>query len=122
MVLLMNNKLQVNYILMPDISIIFESQQVPMELFTPIVSYDPILNMEYLDPSYNCVEFTAQKDISERIKSSYANVPPFSGMNIPASGVVLQNCSEQGARMSAMDNSSKNAGNMFDHLILAYNR
>ena len=65
--------------------------QVPMELFTPIVSYDPILNMEFLDPSYNCVEFTAQKDISELIKSSYANVPPFSGMNIPASGVVLRN-------------------------------
>lgn len=65
--------------------------QVPMELFTPIVSYDPILNMEYLNPSYNCVEFTAQKDISEQIKSSYANVPPFSGMNIPASGVVLRN-------------------------------
>ncbi|YP_010185120.1 hypothetical protein LI410_mgp064 (mitochondrion) [Apium graveolens] len=65
--------------------------QVPMELFTPIVSYDPINNMDLLDPSYNCVEFTAQKDISEKIKSSFANVPPFSGMNIPASGVVLRN-------------------------------
>ncbi|KAL8149797.1 hypothetical protein AgCh_006710 [Apium graveolens] len=48
-------------------------------------------NMDLLDPSYNCVEFTAQKDISEKIKSSFANVPPFSGMNIPASGVVLRN-------------------------------
>lgn len=65
--------------------------QAPMELFTPIVSYDPLLNMEFLDPSYNCVEFTAQKDMSERIKSTFVNVPPFSEMNIPASGVVLRN-------------------------------
>eukprot|EP00252_Welwitschia_mirabilis_P006473 TRINITY_DN1735_c0_g1_i1.p1 TRINITY_DN1735_c0_g1~~TRINITY_DN1735_c0_g1_i1.p1 ORF type:complete len:329 (-),score=64.02 TRINITY_DN1735_c0_g1_i1:213-1199(-) len=31
-------------------------------------------------------------------------------------------CSEQGARMSAMDSSSKNAGEMLDRLTLSYNR
>ncbi|XP_022885450.1 ATP synthase subunit gamma, mitochondrial-like [Olea europaea var. sylvestris] len=36
---------------------------------------------------------------------------------------VLENaCSEQGARMSAMDSSSRNAGDMLDRLTLAYNR
>ncbi|CDP10034.1 unnamed protein product [Coffea canephora] len=36
---------------------------------------------------------------------------------------VLENaCSEQGARMSAMDSSSRNAGEMLDRLTLAYNR
>ncbi|XP_044477177.1 ATP synthase subunit gamma, mitochondrial [Mangifera indica] len=36
---------------------------------------------------------------------------------------VLENaCSEQGARMSAMDNSSRNAGEMLDRLTLTYNR
>lgn len=36
---------------------------------------------------------------------------------------VLENaCSEQGARMSAMDSSSRNAGDMLDKLTLAYNR
>ncbi|CAL5364264.1 unnamed protein product [Camellia sinensis] len=34
---------------------------------------------------------------------------------------ILENtCSEQGARMSAMDNSSKNAGEMLDRLTLTY--
>ncbi|KAL0807934.1 hypothetical protein Bca101_100426 [Brassica carinata] len=36
---------------------------------------------------------------------------------------VLENaCSEMGAGMSAMDSSSRNAGEMLDHLTLAYNR
>ncbi|KAL9685582.1 hypothetical protein QQ045_023033 [Rhodiola kirilowii] len=36
---------------------------------------------------------------------------------------VLENaCSEQGARMSAMDSSSRNAGEMLDRLALSYNR
>uniref|UniRef100_A0A5B7AMG1 ATP synthase subunit gamma n=1 Tax=Davidia involucrata TaxID=16924 RepID=A0A5B7AMG1_DAVIN len=36
---------------------------------------------------------------------------------------VLENaCSEQGARMSAMDNSSRHVGEMLDHLTLTYNR
>ncbi|KHG00461.1 ATP synthase subunit gamma, mitochondrial [Gossypium arboreum] len=36
---------------------------------------------------------------------------------------VLENaCSEQGARMSAMDSSSRNAGDMLDRLTLTYNR
>lgn len=36
---------------------------------------------------------------------------------------VMENaCSEQGARMSAMDSSSRNAGEMLDRLTLTYNR
>ena len=36
---------------------------------------------------------------------------------------VLENaCSEMGAGMSAMDSSSRNAGEMLDRLTLAYNR
>lgn len=36
---------------------------------------------------------------------------------------VLENAtSEQGARMSAMDSSSRNAGDMLDRLTLTYNR
>jgi len=31
-------------------------------------------------------------------------------------------CSEQSSRMTAMDNSSKNAGEMIDKLTLTYNR
>ena len=41
-------------------------------------------------------------------------------------GEILQNlenaCSEMGAGMSAMDSSSRNAGEMLDRLTLAHNR
>jgi hypothetical protein len=65
--------------------------QIPTELFTPIVTYDPFFNMDYLSPNFNSVEFTAANDISEQIKNTYSNVPPLSEIGIPASGVVLRN-------------------------------
>lgn len=65
--------------------------QIPTELFTPIVSYDPFFNIDYLAPSFNSVEFTAASDISEQINSAYSNVPPLSEIGVPASGVVLRN-------------------------------
>lgn len=65
--------------------------QIPTELFTPIVTYDPFFNMDYLSPSFNCVEFTAASDISEQINSAYSKIPPLSEIGIPASGVVLRN-------------------------------
>ncbi|KAK9118866.1 hypothetical protein Scep_016959 [Stephania cephalantha] len=37
-------------------------------------------------------------------------------------GVLENACSELGARMSAMDSSSRNAGDMLDRLTLTYNR
>ncbi|KAJ4972672.1 hypothetical protein NE237_005846 [Protea cynaroides] len=37
-------------------------------------------------------------------------------------GILENACSEQGARMSAMDSSSRNAGDMLDRLTLTYNR
>ena len=37
-------------------------------------------------------------------------------------GALENACSELGARMSAMDSSSRNAGDMLDRLTLTYNR
>lgn len=37
-------------------------------------------------------------------------------------GLMENNCSEQASRMSAMENSTKNAGEMLDKLTLTYNR
>jgi len=38
-------------------------------------------------------------------------------------GALLENAaSEQGARMTAMDNATRNAGEMIDNLTLQYNR
>nr|YP_010722499.1 hypothetical protein P4C39_mgp30 [Cuminum cyminum]WDV16693.1 hypothetical protein [Cuminum cyminum] len=65
--------------------------QIPTELFTPIGLYDPFFNIDYLAPTFNCVEFTAASDISEKINSAYSNVPPLSEIGVPASGIVLRN-------------------------------
>ena len=37
-------------------------------------------------------------------------------------GLLENQASEQGARMSAMDNATRNAGDMIDRLTLLYNR
>lgn len=65
--------------------------QIPTDLFTPIVTYDPFFNFDYLAPNFNSVEFTAASDISEQINSAYSNVPPLSDIRVPASGLVLRN-------------------------------
>ena len=37
-------------------------------------------------------------------------------------GILENNASEQGARMTAMDNATRNAGDMINNLTLVYNR
>lgn len=65
--------------------------QIPIDLFTPIVTYDPFFNVDYIAPNFNSVEFTAASDISEQINSAYSNVPPLSEIRVPASGIVFRN-------------------------------
>lgn len=65
--------------------------QILIDLFTPIVTYDPFFNMDYIAPNFNRVEFTAGSDISEQINSAYSNAPPPSDIRVPASGLVLRN-------------------------------
>ncbi|KVI04055.1 ATPase, F1 complex, gamma subunit, partial [Cynara cardunculus var. scolymus] len=50
------------------------------------------------------------------------NLSEFQFSCVMFNGVLENACSEQGARMSAMDSSSRNAGDMLDRLTLTYNR
>ncbi len=50
------------------------------------------------------------------------NLSEFQFSCVLFNGVLENACSEQGARMSAMDSSSRNAGEMLDRLTLTYNR
>jgi F-type H+-transporting ATPase subunit gamma len=50
------------------------------------------------------------------------NLTEFQFSCVMFNGVLENACSEQGARMSAMDSSSRNAGDMLDRLTLTYNR
>lgn len=50
------------------------------------------------------------------------NLSEFQFSCVMYNAVLEHACSEQGARMSAMDSSSRNAGDMLDRLTLSYNR
>ncbi|KAL3655294.1 hypothetical protein CASFOL_001080 [Castilleja foliolosa] len=50
------------------------------------------------------------------------NLTEFQFSCVLFNAVIENACSEQGARMSAMDSSSRNAGDMLDRLTLTYNR
>ncbi|KAI5568999.1 hypothetical protein POPTR_012G066100v4 [Populus trichocarpa] len=50
------------------------------------------------------------------------NLAEFQFSCVLFNAVMESACSEQGARMSAMDSSSRNAGDMLDRLTLTYNR
>ncbi|XAR63802.1 H(+)-transporting two-sector ATPase [Bertholletia excelsa] len=50
------------------------------------------------------------------------NLAEFQFSSVLYNAVLENACSEQGARMSAMDSSSRNAGEMLDRLTLTYNR
>ena len=43
-------------------------------------------------------------------------------MQVLYNGLQENNCSEQASRMSAMENSTKNASDILDKLTLSYNR
>lgn len=50
------------------------------------------------------------------------NLTEFQFSCVMFNAILESACSEQGARMSAMDSSSRNAGEMLDRLSLTYNR
>ncbi|KAM0032727.1 putative H(+)-transporting two-sector ATPase [Helianthus debilis subsp. tardiflorus] len=52
----------------------------------------------------------------------FQNLAEFQFSCVMLNAVLENACSEQGARMSAMDSSSRNAGDMLDRLTLTYNR
>ncbi|KAG8379294.1 hypothetical protein BUALT_Bualt07G0073500 [Buddleja alternifolia] len=71
------------------------------------------------------VEYDALRIVFNKFHSVVQFVPTTSTVLSPEVmfNAVLENaCSEQGARMSAMDSSSRNAGDMLDRLTLTYNR
>lgn len=60
--------------------------------------------------------------VSEAYMSFFTTMLFFYTMQVMYNAVLENACSEQGARMSAMDSSSRNAGDMLDRLTLTYNR
>ena len=52
-----------------------------------------------------------------------SSIKPFANLSMQIFRSLLESfASEQGARMTAMDNATRNAGEMIDRLTLTYNR
>ncbi|BBN16298.1 F-type H+-transporting ATPase subunit gamma [Marchantia polymorpha subsp. ruderalis] len=108
----------------------FDAIHLVFNKFQTVVSYLPtvatILSPETMA---NGVETGKMSDLSNyEIEGSETqaevlqNLSEFQFASVLYNAMLENACSEMGARMSAMDNSAKNASDMLDRLTLSYNR
>ncbi|WP_425072280.1 F0F1 ATP synthase subunit gamma [Sagittula sp. S175] len=93
--------------------------------FNSVISQDPtalqIIPAKY-DGAADATEATTLYDYEPDEESILADLLP-RGVATQIFAALLENgASEQGARMSAMDNATRNAGDMIDKLTIEYNR
>ena len=94
--------------------------------FNSVISQDPTA-LQIIPASYETVEeeqndATTLYDYEPDEESILADLLP-RGVATQIFAALLENgASEQGARMSAMDNATRNAGEMIDKLTIEYNR
>ncbi|XP_063674855.1 ATP synthase subunit gamma, mitochondrial-like isoform X3 [Bolinopsis microptera] len=98
----------------------FDSADIAYNSFINVVSYKPIIkpipsaaNIESNDAVY------AYDEVDSEVVRCYQE---FSLANIIHHALKEQESSEQSARMNAMENATRNAGEMIDKLQLQYNR
>ncbi len=94
--------------------------------FNSVISQDPtaqqIIPAAYDDDAQEGEEASTLYDYEPDEESILADLLP-RGVAIQIFTALLENgASEQGARMSAMDNATRNAGEMIDKLTIEYNR
>jgi len=88
--------------------------------FKTVVSYiltpQDIFSLNYLTTAEKMLQYD---DVDEDVLRNYHE---FSTANLIFFGLKESACSEQSARMTAMDNATKNAGDMIQRLQIVYNR
>jgi len=88
--------------------------------FKSVVSYiltpQDIFSFNYLSTAEKMLQYD---DVDEDVLRNYHE---FSTANLIFYGMKESACSEQSARMTAMDNATKNAGDMIQRLQIVYNR
>jgi len=98
----------------------FDSGQLLYNKFKSVVSYEttdyPIFSLESLT---NAPNLTTYDSIDAEVLRSYQE---YSLASLIYYAMKENACSEQSARMTAMDGASKNAGEMIDKLTLTFNR
>ena len=101
-----------------DVATIFYSQ------FVNVVTQIPTA-LQIIPASYKAAEATAETTLYDYEPSEEAILADLlpRGVATQIFSALLENgASEQGARMSAMDNATRNAGDMIDKLTIEYNR
>jgi F-type H+-transporting ATPase subunit gamma len=98
----------------------FDVGHLYYNVFKTVVSYKttqmPVFRQEHLE---NAKKISVYDSLDEEVLRSYHE---FSFCNQIYFAIKENSCSEQSARMTAMDAASKNAGEMIDKLTLTYNR
>ncbi|CAL5444984.1 unnamed protein product [Camellia sinensis] len=86
-----------------------------------------VKNIQKITKAMKMVAASKLRAIQVRTENSRGLWQPFTALlddtpKVMFNAILENACSEQGARMSAMDNSSRNAGEKLDRLTLTYNR
>lgn len=109
----------------------FDALKIVFNKFSSVVSFLPtvatILSPEIVERESEAGGVLGELDSYEieggETKSEILqNLAEFQFSCVMYNAVLENACSEQGARMSAMDSSSRNAGEVLDRLTLTYNR
>lgn len=106
----------------------FDAIRLVYNRFNTVVSYSPtvatILSPEVLEKAVEDGGELDKYEIegAETAAEVFQNLHEFQFAAMLFNASLENACSEQGARMSAMDNSSRNASDMLDRLTLSYNR
>ncbi|XP_062200925.1 ATP synthase subunit gamma, mitochondrial-like [Phragmites australis] len=109
----------------------FDALRVVFNKFQSVISFKPtvttILSPEVMEKESESSGKVGDLDSYEieggETKSEILqNLTEFQFSCVMYNGALENACSELGARMSAMDSSSRNAGDMLDRLTLTYNR
>ncbi|PIK47416.1 putative ATP synthase subunit gamma, mitochondrial [Apostichopus japonicus] len=98
----------------------FDTGEILFNRFRSVISYkttsQPVFPVNVLAESD---KMTIYDDVDSDILRNYSE---FQLASILYSTMMESNCSEQSSRMTAMDNATKNAGEMIDKLTLQFNR
>lgn len=98
----------------------FDSGELMYNKFNSVISYSvaeqDVFSFNTLNSSEKMLQYD---DVDEDVLRNYHE---FSMANLIFFGMKESACSEQSARMSAMDNATKNAGDMIGGLRVKYNR
>lgn len=98
----------------------FDTGEILFNRFRSVISYrttsQPVFPLNVLSQSE---KMSIYDDVDSDILRNYSE---FQLASILFYTLMESNCSEQSSRMTAMDNASKNAGEMIDKLTLQFNR